>query len=65
MFGREKTEKRFKIKEEQSLSLGAISILLDTHTGVNYIMTSGVGQSGLTPLLDSDGHVVVDGDNTI
>ena len=59
MFGKEKKEKRFIIKEEQSLGFGAIYVV-DTHTGVNYLMTVGTGQNGVTPLLDSDGKVIVD-----
>lgn len=60
MFNKEKREKRFIIKEEESLSFGAMSIIVDNKTGVNYLMTSGIGQSGITPLLDSEGKVVVD-----
>ena len=60
MFGKEKKEKRFVIKEEQSLGFGAVYIVVDTQTGVNYLMTAGTGLNGMTPLLDSDGKVVVD-----
>ena len=63
MFGKDKKEKkqkRFIIKEEQSLGFGAISIVLDTKTGVNYLMTIGTAQNGITPLLDAEGKVVVD-----
>ena len=60
MFGKEKKEKRFVIKEEQSLGFGAVYIVVDTQTGVNYLMTVGTGLNGMTPLLDSDGKVVVD-----
>lgn len=61
MFGNKK-EKRFIVKEEQSLSLsGAIQIVVDTETGVNYLVTiSGSGSSGITPLLDANGSVVID-----
>lgn len=63
MFGKEKREKkqkRFVIKEEQSLGFEAIYVLVDNETGVNYLMTVGTGQSGVTPLLDSDGKVIID-----
>ncbi|MCR1950613.1 MULTISPECIES: DUF6440 family protein [unclassified Clostridium] len=59
MFGKEKKEKRFIIKEEQSLGFGAIYIVVDTITGVNYLTTVGTGMNGMTPLLDSDGKVVI------
>lgn len=51
--------KRFiKIFKEGSLT-ESIQILLDTETGVNYIhLNAGYGLS-LTPLLDSNGKVVV------
>lgn len=51
-----KNEKRFIIKEEQVLSLSAVYIIVDTATGVNYLNTS----DGITPLLDSNGNVVID-----
>lgn len=56
----EKKEKRFKVKFEESFGLGAIQILVDTATGVNYLLTLGSGMNGLTPLLDENGDVVVD-----
>lgn len=52
--------KRFKIKEKEYLSGGIIRIAVDTKTGVNYIMTSGLGISGITPLLDENGKIVID-----
>lgn len=56
-----KKEKRFVIKEEQSLTWGSVQIILDTVTGVNYLVTMGMGGvSGITPLLDANGNVVVD-----
>ena len=60
MFGKGKKEKRFVIKEEQALGFGAVYIVVDTNTGVNYLATAGTGMNGMTPLLDSDGKVVVD-----
>lgn len=57
----EKGETRFRVKEmEGYLGGGTIRVIVDTKTGVNYIMTTGVGGSAVTPLLDSDGNVVID-----
>ena len=56
-----KKEKRFVIKEEQSLSWGSVQIVVDTATGVNYLTTMSMsGVSGITPLLDTNGNVVID-----
>lgn len=51
-----KKGKRFVVKEEQALSMTAVQIIVDTVTGINYINTT----SGITPLLDSNGNVIVD-----
>lgn len=56
----EKKAKRFQVKEEQTLGLGAIQIVVDTVTGVNYLLSIGIGVSGITPLLDENGNVVID-----
>lgn len=55
-----KKEKRFVIKEEQSFYLGTLMVVVDTATGVNYLVTYGSGASGITPLLDTNGNVVID-----
>ena len=55
-----KKEKRFIVKEEQSFYFGAILVVVDTATGVNYLVTYGSGANGVTPLLDANGNVVVD-----
>ena len=55
-----KKDKRFIIKEQQDLGFGAMYVLADTKTGVNYLATVGVAVSGITPLLDSNGNVVID-----
>lgn len=62
---KEKEDKKFiKVFKERSLT-ESIQILLDTETGVNYIyLRSGYGLS-LTPLLDSDGKVVVSSEREI
>lgn len=56
----DKKEKRFKVKSEENVGFGALQIIVDTQTGVNYILVVGGGMTGITPLLDSDGDVVVD-----
>ncbi len=43
----EKKEKRFQVKEEQTLGFGAIQIVVDTVTGVNYLLSIGTGVSGI------------------
>ena len=55
MFGSEKKPKqraRFIVTHEQrlekTLGLGALQILVDTETGVNYINTVGEGYSGIS-----------------
>lgn len=55
-----KKGKRFVIKEEQALGMGAVQIIVDTATGVNYMNVLGGAMNGLTPLLDSKGNVVID-----
>lgn len=62
MCGKEEKEKRFIIKEEQSLGfcVGVLYIVVDTQTGVNYLMSVGNSVKAMTPLLDSEGKVVVD-----
>ena len=55
-----KKEKRLVVKEEQSFYLGALLVVVDTATGVNYLVTYGSGASGITPLLDANGNVVID-----
>lgn len=57
---KEKKLKRFVVKEEQNLGMSAVQIIVDTVTGVNYLNTVGSSISGVTPLLDSNGNVVVD-----
>lgn len=51
---------RFKLKEKQYFAGGIIRIVVDTETGVNYILTTNLGISCMTPLLDANGNVVID-----
>lgn len=53
-------EKRFITKEDYSLGLGGVYIIVDVKTEVNYLLTIGTGFNGITPLLDSNGKVVID-----
>ena len=55
-----KKDHRFVVKHNETADFCNTRILVDTQTGVNYLMTiSGYG-GGLTPLLDAEGKVVVD-----
>lgn len=57
-----KKEKRFVsiLKEGSSLKGdGMQSILVDTETGVNYLLILSGASIALTPLLDRDGKVIV------
>ena len=60
MFGMDKKSQRFVIQESQSLGVVGAWIVRDTKTGVNYIMSVGNSQCAMTPLLDSNGKVVID-----
>ena len=62
---KEKKAKRFITKDGQSLGMGAVQIIVDTVTGVNYLGVIGTSISGLTPLLDSNGNVIVDNTDEI
>lgn len=55
-----KKEERFVIKEKYPLYVGGVHIVVDTLTGVNYLMPTPNNQGGITPLLGSDGKVVID-----
>ncbi|MDQ0427432.1 hypothetical protein QOZ98_000257 [Planomicrobium stackebrandtii] len=62
MFGNKKEEdQRFYIKSSENVpTLGRIVILVDRFTGVNYLQSWVGSGSGITPLLDKNGQVVVD-----
>ena len=53
-------EKRFQVKQSEGLGFGELQIIVDAMTGVNYIVTIGSSPSGITPLLDENGNVVID-----
>ncbi len=58
----EKKPDRFREKCTQSYGLGAISVMVDTETGVNYIFGYSGMEGGfyIVPLLGPDGKIVVD-----
>lgn len=62
MFGKKNEEdQRFYIKSSEDIpTLGRIIVLVDRETGVNYLQTWVGSGSGITPLLDSNGQVVVE-----
>ncbi|MDD6268797.1 MAG: DUF6440 family protein [Oscillospiraceae bacterium] len=53
-------KKRFTVKEEQSYGLGYISVVVDTSTGVNYMLVGSGSSINITPLLDNNGKIIVD-----
>ena len=59
MFNKDDEEKRFiKILKESSVTQTR-EIILDTETGVNYMYVTGGSGKTITPLLDSEGKVIV------
>ena len=53
-------QKRFSVKETVRFDGVLVRIIVDNETGVNYLSGSGIGLSGMTPLLDQNGRVVID-----
>jgi hypothetical protein len=51
---------RFKVKSEQTFGMGSIQIVVDTETGVNYLVNVNMSGNSMTPLLDKKGKVVID-----
>ena len=54
-----KKDKRFEKLYSQSTMSGTTTILVDKETGVNYLYHQSGYAGGLTPLLDSEGKVVI------
>lgn len=55
-------EDRFEVVFKDGFALeegGAHQILVDRETGVNYLTWKAGNAGGITPLLDSDGRIVV------
>lgn len=62
MFGKEKKDKRFEVTVKEGSELadsGLMQVIVDKETGVNYLFVKSGYGAGLTPLLDTDGKVVV------
>lgn len=57
---KEDKKKRFIVKEEQSYGLGYISVVVDSETGVNYMLVGSGSSINITPLLDNNGKIIVD-----
>lgn len=55
-----KMPERFVVKENQGIGVGALWVIVDTQTGVNYLAVGAVAPTHITPLLDSNGNVVID-----
>jgi len=55
----EETEQRFVIQDRQSFPGGTLWVVIDTQTGVNYLISGGMGLSGMMPLVDEKGKVMV------
>lgn len=56
----EKKKKRFvRVYNQSSLTDAAMTIYVDTVTGVNYLFSSAGYSGGITPLLDRDGKPVI------
>lgn len=59
----DKKETRFKLKlKEHVEGCGNIKILVDTKTGVNYLVPAEMALSGASPLYNSDGTLLIDKD---
>ncbi len=59
MFGK-KQDKRFAVLYEESIGLATgCTVLVDKTTGVNYLLTVCGNGTGLTPLLNADGQVII------
>lgn len=51
--------KRFELLLKEHIDGGILKIIVDQETGVHYLVSSGAGVSGMTPLLDNDGEPVI------
>lgn len=50
---------RFEIVLKEHINGGILKIIIDWETGVHYLVSSGMGLSGMTPLLDKDGNPII------
>ena len=53
-----KKNDRFKVKYDQGV-VQNYQIVVDTETGVNYLIVNNGSGAGITPLLERDGRVIV------
>ena len=51
---------RFEIVLKEHINGGILKIIIDRETRAHYLVSSGVGVSGMTPLLDKDGDPIGD-----
>ncbi|MFP3154648.1 DUF6440 family protein [Lachnospiraceae bacterium ZAX-1] len=55
-----KKNKRFIVESNQGMGIGSTtSIIVDTETGVNYLLITSGYSAGVTSLLDENGKVIV------
>ena len=50
---------RFEIVLKEHINGGILKIIIDRETGVHYLVSSGMGVSGMIPLLDEDGNPII------
>lgn len=50
---------RFEVALKEHIGGGTLKIIRDNETGVQYLVSSGIGGSGMTPLLDENGKPIV------
>lgn len=50
---------RFQIVSKEHINGGILKIIIDRETEVHYLVSSGMGLSGMTPLLDKDGDPII------
>lgn len=55
----QRKEQRFVIQDRQSFPGGTLWVVIDTQNGVNYLISGGMGLSGMMPLVDEKGKVMV------
>ncbi|GFP78424.1 DUF6440 family protein [Clostridium fungisolvens] len=61
MFGNNKNEKekRFNIISDEMINFMSITVVQDSKTGVNYMITQGTEGLSVTPVLDKDGKILI------
>lgn len=61
MFGNNKSEKekRFNIISDEMVNFMSVTVVQDSRTGVNYMITQGTAGLSVTPVLDKDGKILI------